>query len=326
MSMHDAITTLIMAALAGTFNLAAATPENLSGDLSVHDPSRIVRCGENYWLFATGNGILSRHSKDLVHWEAGPRIFTNRPAWTIEAVPGFRGHCWAPDVIRLGDRFGVYFSVSTWGSQTSAIGLVTNPTLDPADPAYGWTDHGIVIRSSPEDNFNAIDPAIFRDRDNSLWMAFGSFWSGIKVVQLNPTTGLRIALDSPITALAWKSAIEAPALTRHGDFYYLFVNWDQCCRGTNSTYNIRVGRSITIHGPYLDRDGLELLTGGGSLVLKTEGRYIGPGHVSFVTHEKREFMAHHYYDGERGGAKTLGLRPLYWDEQGWPTIALPQKP
>ena len=123
---------------------------------TVHDPSTIVRSGGEYWLFSTGQGIRSWRSRDLTQWEEGPRVFESPPAWTTNAVPGFRGHIWAPDIIRSGERWLLYYSVSTWGKNTSAIGLATNPTLDPADPRYAWVDEGPVIQSVAGDDFNAI--------------------------------------------------------------------------------------------------------------------------------------------------------------------------
>src|SRR5215472_7874242 len=151
---------LVVCAAAG---LARAGENPLRGELSAHDPSTIVKDKGEYWVYVTGDGIRSRHSKDLVTWEAGPPVFTNAPAWTTKTVPGFRGHFWAPDVIRLRNTFFLYYSVSTWGSQTSAIGLATNSTLDPSDTGYRWTDTGIVIQSSPKDDFNTIDPSVMLD-------------------------------------------------------------------------------------------------------------------------------------------------------------------
>lgn len=286
----------------------------------VHDPSTILKCKDTYWLFATGNGIVSRYSKELVTWTNGPAVFTNLLSWATNAVPGNRGHLWAPDVIFITNRYLLYYSVSTWGKNTSAIGLATNVTLDPGDPNYCWTDCGPVIQSTPADNFNAIDPAVFRDTDGTLWLVFGSFWSGIKLIQLDPATGKRIAPDSPIYSLAWKEQIEAPYICRHGDYYYLFVNWGFCCRGTNSTYNIRVGRSRSITGPYFDKDGVDMLKGGGSLVLDSFGPFIGPGHAAVFTAACSEMFSCHFYNGLRGGAPTLAILALRWDPTGWPVV------
>ncbi len=288
-----------------------------------HDPSTIVKCRDEYWLFSTGVGVLSARSSDLVHWTAGPPIFTRTPDWVGQAVPGNRGHFWAPEVIYHDDRYLVYYSVSTFGKNTSAIALASSPVLDPADARFQWTDHGIVIRSGPSDDYNAIDPCVVHGSDGSLWMAFGSFWSGIKLVQLDPRTGLRLAPHAPLHALAYKEQIEAAAIHRHGDYYYLFVNWGWCCRGVRSTYSIRVGRSREITGPYLDKDAVDLRQGGGSPVLESDGRFIGPGHAGVFEDETRCLLSYHFYDGHRNGRPGLAIRPLTWDEDSWPRVGEP---
>ena len=293
----------------------------LSGELAIHDPSTIVQCDGAYWVFGTGRGVISRHSSDLMTWEAGPPVFTNAPAWTTNAVPNHRGRFWAPDVIQAGGRYLLYNSVSTWGSRVSAIGLVMNRTLNPRSPDFRWEDGGIVVQTSDRDDFNAIDPNVMRDKDGRLWLAFGSFWSGIKLVELNPQTGLRLAADSPVHSLAWKEAIEAACLYRRGDHYFLFVNWGRCCRGVNSTYNIRVGRSASVTGPYLDKDGVDLLRGGGSLVLDTSGHYIGPGHPGILNQGGTNWLSYHFYNGQHQGRAELDLLPLRWSNDGWPEVA-----
>jgi len=298
----------------------AESPEEFQGEPWTHDPSTIIKCKSEYWVFATGRGILSRRSPDLQTWRAGPRIYSNAPAWTTNAVPANRGILWAPDIIEISNRYLLYYAVSSWGSQTSAIGLASNPTLDPGDPNYGWTDKGLVIRSSPRENFNAIDPSVMRDHEGRLWLAFGSYWSGIKLVELDPTTGLRRQTNSTIYALAWKNAIEAASMHEHEGWFYLLVNWDHCCLGTNSTYNIRVGRSRAVTGPYLDKDGVDMLKGGGSLLLGRQGRLFGPGHAGFLTDRGTNWFSFHYYDGERQGAATLAVRRLSWDSGKWPVV------
>jgi arabinan endo-1,5-alpha-L-arabinosidase len=286
----------------------------------VHDPSTIARCGADYWVFSTGAGIASRHSRDLTNWASGPRVFSTTPAWTTNAVPGFRGYFWAPDIIHLGNRYLLYYSVSRWGVNTSAIGLATNPTLDPNDPSFAWTDQGPVCQSRLQDNFNTIDPSVMWAADGSLWLAFGSFWAGIKLLQLDPNTGKRISQDSPIYSLAFHDSIEAPCLVERQGAFYLFVNWGQCCKGTNSTYNIRVGRSAIVTGPYLDKDGKSLAQGGGTSFLESKGRFIGPGHAGIYSEAERSWFSFHYYDAERGGAATLAVQHLNWGADGWPVL------
>jgi arabinan endo-1,5-alpha-L-arabinosidase len=274
----------------------------------VHDPSTIVHYAGTNWLFSTGPGISSLSSTDLVSWVKGPQIFSKPPSWTTNAVAGFKGYFWAPDVTFFGGRFHVYYSVSTWGKQVSAIGLVTNATLDPDRRDYRWRDEGAVITSREGDPFNAIDPAILVDADNKVYLVFGSFWKGVFLVELNAETGKLLEPDKPPTPLAWHSQIEAPFLYRHSEHYYLFVNHGACCRGTNSTYQIRVGKSEAITGPYVDRQGRPLLNGGGTLVLESEGKWIGPGHAGIYRQGLGEWLSFHYYDGTDSGRPTLAVR------------------
>jgi arabinan endo-1,5-alpha-L-arabinosidase len=301
--------------------------ESGSRKIRIHDPSTIVKCKNEYWIFYTGRGIPSYHSKDLVTWESGPRVFTNAPAWTEQAVPAHYGtYYWAPDVIYLGDHYLLYYAISTFGKQVSAIGLATNPTLDPNDSKFQWTDQGMIIQSTTNDNFNAIDPAISQDGDGKVWMAFGSFWSGIKLVELNPKTNKRIAPDSTLYSLAHFDSIEASYICRHENYYYLFVNWGLCCKGINSTYNIRVGRSNKITGPYFDKAGVDLLADGGSLFLDSSGSFIGPGHAGIISEGETNWFSCHFYDGTQAGRSTLAIFSLRWNTNGWPEIVLNSVP
>src|SRR5882724_5933223 len=166
--------------------------QSASRGITTRDPSSIVKCKDEYWVFYTGRGVPSYHSKDLVKWERGPAVFKTAPEWIAKVVPANRNlQYWAPDIIKLGDRYLLYYSASSFGKMTSAIGLATNPTLDPDDPAYHWTDQGFVVRTQDGDGYNAIDPTAFHDSDGSLWMTFGSYWTGIKLIQLDPQTGER---------------------------------------------------------------------------------------------------------------------------------------
>ena len=304
-----------------SFEVSTQMAEYGSRGIRVHDPSPIIKCGDEYWLFYTGRGVPSYHSKDLIKWERGPAVFTEAPAWVAKTVPRNRWmYYWAPDVIHLNDRYLLYYAVSVFGKQTSAIGLATNPTLDPNDPKYHWTDEGFVIQTSETNNYNAIDPAASLDENGNLWLAFGSYWSGIKLIELDSKTGKRTAPDSPMYSLAHNDSIEASYIYHHDGFYYLFVNWGQCCRGTNSTYEIRVGRSRDITGPYLDKDGGDMLYAGGSSFLVSNGPFIGPGQSGIVTAGGTDWFSCHFYDGTRHGMSALAILPLTWESSGWPAI------
>lgn len=294
-----------------------------STGLPAHDPSTIVRCKGTFWVFATGNGLQAARSTDLKTWTRvrGPVIAM--PDWVAREVPGNRnGHFWAPDVIELNGRYLLYYSVSSWGKNQSVIAVAENATLDPDDPNFKWIDRGVVVRSAREDNYNAIDPAITRDADGRLWMSFGSFWGGIQLVELDRKTGGALQ-GAPIRAIAWNKEIEAPAIHRHGGHYYLFVSWGLCCKGANSTYHIRVGRSRSIEGPYVDKEGRDMAKGGGTLLLGSDGPFVGPGHPSFlVAPDGRERIAMHFYDVTHGGRGTLAIRSLTWDADGWPRVSV----
>ncbi len=296
------------------------TPMALEGQTFIHDPSTIVKDDTSYFIFGTGPGIHTKSSPDLIHWENGDSVFRTPPAWTAKLVPEFHGSIWAPDVVRVNGKFYLYYAVSSWGKQTSAIGLATNPTLNPAATNFLWTDDGPVITSTTNSAFNTIDPSVMLDADGRLWLAFGSYWQGIFLTELNPQTGQRVATNSPLFHLAWNHSIEAACLTRHGKFYYLFVNWGQCCQGTNSTYEVRVGRAEKVTGPYLDRDGHDLVDGGGSPFLQSRGRFIGPGHIGILndgTTNGPTRFSYHYYDAETQGRSRLALGTIDWSD-GWP--------
>ena len=293
-------------------------PSGGDSSMTIHDPSTICAEEGRFYIFGTGAGLRARTATNLQDWVVAPKVFAKSWSWTTNAVPGFRGHFWAPDVIRVGDRWLLYYSVSTFGQQTSAIGLATNPTLDAGAANYAWSDAGPVIQSRPGDEFNTIDPSVMLDAEGRLWMAFGSYWRGIYLIELDPKTGRRRDASVPPRQLAWNDSIEAACLTRHGEDYFLFVNWGQCCRGTNSTYEVRVGRSKAVTGPYLDRDGKDLVEGGGTPFLATSGRIIGPGHVGVFSERGTNWFSFHFYDATNRGRPHLGLRELRWTTDGWP--------
>jgi arabinan endo-1,5-alpha-L-arabinosidase len=300
--------------------------QTASRGIVTRDPSSIVKCNNEFWVFYTGRGIPSYRSKDLVTWVPGPPVFKTAPEWAAEAVPANRNMgYWAPDIIHFGDRYLLYYSISSMGKMTSAIGLATTPTLDPNDAAYHWTDQGIVVQSHEGGDYNTIDPSVFADDDGSLWLAFGSYWSGIKLVQLDPKTGKRLHPDAALTALAYNKSIEASFLTKHDGYYYLFVNWGSCCRGVESTYNIRVGRSRNVTGPYLDKDGVDMLKVGGTLVLGNKGPLFGAGHASILRDNGKSWFTSDFEgDTRMGGKATLAIMPLTW-EWGWPVVEVVDK-
>ena len=291
------------------------------GDYWAHDPSTMVKFGSRYYSYRTDQGISIKWSSDLRNWTYGGKVFpSGPPAWTTNAVPKFDGNFWAPDIVLLNGTYYLYYSVSSWGSQVSAIGLVTTTNLDTGP----WTDQGAVIQSTTGNSYNCIDPSILVDTNGTMWMSFGSYWQGIYLVQLDPTTGKRISPSSPTFRLAVHNdgpdSIEASCLFQRGGYYYLFVNWDACCRGINSTYNIRVGRSTSVAGLYRDRNGVSMLSGGGSMFLESTARFVGPGHAGIMNDNDTNWFTYHYYDGNNNGTATLGLARLSWSDDGWPVL------
>ncbi|MBC6607645.1 family 43 glycosylhydrolase [Hymenobacter sp. BT188] len=309
---------LLLLVLSGLFSTNAYALQGLTG---VHDPSTIIKDGNRYWIFATGQGIYSMSSTDLINWTPSPReVFVNNayPSWINTKVPGFQGNFWAPECFFMNGKFYLYYSCSTFGSKVSAIGLVTNVTLDPSSPNYRWVDQGEVISTSSNSSVNAIDPAVFRDANNNVWLSYGSFFGGLRTTQLNPATGK--LLGTPEFSIA-NGDVEAAHIMRHGNFYYLFINRGACCRGANSTYFAQVGRSASPSGPFLDKNGVDLNNNGGTTVLNSSGRYIGPGHIGVLEEGGVSYVSHHYYDRDDNGVPKLGLANLTWDATDWPVIS-----
>jgi arabinan endo-1,5-alpha-L-arabinosidase len=268
--------------------------------------------------------VAVRTSTDLLNWTYRGPVFSAIPAWAAAAIPG-TGGIWAPDISKRNGQYRLYYAVSTFGSNHSAIGLTTNTSLDPASPQSGWTDQGEVIESRGSDDYNAIDPNVFDDDQGREWLVFGSFWSGIKAIALDPATGKQLTGDTTVHALAERpapDAIEGAYVFGHGGYYYLFASFDFCCRGANSTYYTVVGRSTDPLGPYVDRDGREMLQGGGTTVL-TSGqgdgsRYVGRGHVALLHDDDGDYIVYHAYDTQQNGVPTLRIRRVAWSSDGWP--------
>ena len=309
-----------------------ASAEEGPEQLFVHDPV-VGREGDTYYLFSTGPGITFYSSTDLVHWKLEGRVFPGYPSWALDVASTFNGHIWAPDILQHEGLFYLYYSVSAFGKNTSAIGVTVNTTLDPESPEYRWEDQGIVVRSVPNrDLWNAIDPQLFIDDDGTPWMSFGSFWGGLKLVKLDPSL-TAIAEPQEWYSIAKRersvliddrdpgpAAIEAPFIFKKGEYYYLFVSWDMCCRGKNSTYKIMVGRSKRVTGPYLDRDGVDLAEGGATLVLRGDENYSGVGHNSAYTFGGKDYLVFHAYELADNGRQKLKILELHWDDERWPVV------
>ena len=297
----------------------------------VHDPS-VMRQGGTYYVFGTdigapvGGSLPIACSTDRVAWTSCGFVFSEIPAWVSQQVPGLLG-LWAPDISYFNGLYHVYYAGSTFGSNTSVIGLATNTTLDRTDPSYQWVDQGEVLGSVSSDDFNAIDPNILTDTDGSVWMTYGSYWSGIKQQQIDPTTGMLLASNPAVYSLATRPAvqfdpIEASSLVHKGNYYYLFNSFDFCC-DTNpyqDTYHIVVGRGTTPNGPFTDMNGTDMMQGGGTQLLAGDGNtWSGPGgQTAYLDSQNGDLLVFHAIHLP-DGAPYLFVNSLTWVND-WPQI------
>ena len=299
----------------------------------VHDPV-MAKEGDTYYIYATGIGIQQMVSKDRKTWTVLPQpVMTVIPGWTTDSVPGFGSHVWAPDFIQWHGRWWLAYSCSTFGKNGSAIGLLSSRSL----AANLWKDEGCIVTSREKrDNWNAIDPNFVIDETDTPWLVWGSFWDGIQLARLDTTMHLATkpvtiarryspgdenAAENPTSRFAGRNAIEAPFIFRHADYYYLFVSWDYCCRGAKSNYRVAVGRSKQVSGPYLDRNGKDMLEGGGTLFLEGDKKeWEAAGHCATYTFDGEDIFICHGYSVTRGGAAMLIQRPISWTSDGWPEL------
>ena len=314
--------------------------------LAYEEPRAGERRGANsgtFFLFSTGMGLQWATSNDLKSWVVQPTPFIEEiPAWTYDSVPGFRGHVWAPDVVRWHDRWWLAYSCSTFGKNTSAIGLMSASRLNGE-----WKDEGCLVASKDKrDQWNAIDPAFIIDEADRPWLTWGSFWDGIQIAKMNTKDGnmtvvpaslnaraktiaRRVApkdslaaAPNPTSKFAGRNAIEAPFILRHNGWYYLFVSWDYCCRGAMSNYRVAVGRSRRVDGPYLDRSGKDMAMGGGTLILEGDKQeWEAAGHsAAYDLKDGRTIFVCHGYSARHSGTAFLICREVQWTADGWPVL------
>jgi arabinan endo-1,5-alpha-L-arabinosidase len=312
----------------------------------VHDP--VMARGENgrYYIFSTGMGVGCISSADMKTWQPERSVLNPIPQWATDSIRGYRGHTWAPDISHHNGQWLLYYSCSTFGKNGSAIGLATNQTLDPTSPLFKWEDQGCVIVSHQHvDPYNCIDPNLIVDEKGTPWLTFGSFWDGIQIVRLKkdfktldgkPKTisrrmGRKITLaeidnvehytiEGNDTIEAGPNAVEAPFIIQHGKYYYLFVSFDYCCRGQNSTYRTVVGRSKKVTGPYVDRKGQPMERGGGDTIIGPNDEFFGVGHNCAYQFDGQWYFLSHAYEKARNGAAKIFLRRMNFDKDGWPVL------
>lgn len=313
---------------------SAAAAQN-TGPLFIHDPT-MAKEGGTFYVFSTGDpaGLLGngniqiRTSHNLKDWTYTGTVFATKPAWITSAL-GNIPNLWAPDISFFNGLWHLYYAGSSFGSNNSVIGLATTPTLDPRSPQYHWTDDGMVFRTTTADNFNAIDPSLVTDASGGKWLALGSFWSGVKLIGLDPTTGKPATSSPTVDSIASKpfpDPEEGAGIVYHDGYYYLFVSVDFCCRGISSTYHIQVGRSTSVTGPYTDAAGTDMNNGGGAEVQGTDAGMIGAGgEFVYQANDGRDYLVYHYYDAFSNGDAWVQIRPLIW-VNGWPVTGNPMVP
>ena len=319
---------------ANTAGTPALTSLASIGDAQpVHDPS-LIRQGSMYYVFSSdvagqpsASHLPIRCSNDLVSWKSCGHVFDQPPSWVAAKVADVSS-LWAPDISYFHGLYHVYYCGSTTGSQQSVIGLATNTTLDPADPAYEWVDQGEILESKAGDDFNAIDPNILADTDGRVWLNYGSYWTGIKQRQIDPASGHLDASNTQRYDLAARPdtplhPIEGASLIRHNGYYYLFASIDYCCNSdfTTDTYKEAVGRSTSPNGPFLDQQGNRMLSGGSTILLVSAGRWIGPGggtaYVDGGTGQGT--LVFHALDLTNNGTPYLWAMPIAWPND-WPSL------
>ena len=295
---------------------ASRSAWSISGSTFTHDPSIIYADGL-YWMFYTADGIGVKYSSDGKTWNDGVQVFGSKLSWWSTYVPAKTDfNIWAPNISYYNGKYNLYYSVSTFGSRVSCIGLVQCTSILKGD----WVDKGMVIRSTNSNVYNCIDPSFCYG--GAPYLAFGSWSDGLWIVRLSSSTmkpnqsPIQIA-DRDLSS----NAIEGACIWNRGNgYYYLFASYDKCCNGTSSTYNIRYGRSKSITGPYLDKNGVSLLDGGGTILASSSGRTIGPGGQDiFTTASGSTAMCYHYYDAYNNGTATLMIRDIK-TVNGWPTF------
>lgn len=295
----------------------------LSGDLIVHDPV-MIKEDNSYYIFHTGKGVSIKSSEDRYHWDHAGSVFSDDalPEWHREDIPEQDGHLWAPDIHYRNGLYHLYYSVSAWMNFNSSIGYATNTTLDRRSPDYRWIDQGKVISfKNGGEGVNVIDPNVFADADGKVWLFYGSFQAGLRAVELDPETGKLQDEEQPELIIITPALGEGVYIIQDSIHYYIFASRGICCKGIESTYQIVIGRSEQITGPYLNKEGKSWLNNDYSLFLAGDEEEPGRGHNGFFTENDTTFIVYHAYTKSADGAPLLNIRPLFVnDEDGWPTL------
>ncbi|MDP4278756.1 MAG: family 43 glycosylhydrolase, partial [Bacteroidota bacterium] len=289
----------------------------------VHDPV-MMKQKDTYYLFSTGMGVKIQSSKDKINWKKEKSVFqaNQLPGWHRASIPNQDGNLWAPDIHYWDGHYYLYYSVSAWMDFNSSIGLVTNTTLDPNDPDYKWVDQGCVIsyRNGGE-GVNVIDPNVFIDKDGKVWLLYGSYKAGLRLVELDRTTGKLKDETHPQLTVVTTSLGEGSFLVYSKGYYYIFASRGRCCAGLQSTYNVVVGRSASLKGPYLNKEGKSWVENNCTSFMEGDNEQPGKGHNGFITEDGITDIVYHAYTRAADGASLLVIQPVYEGEDGWPTLS-----
>jgi arabinan endo-1,5-alpha-L-arabinosidase len=281
------------------------------------DPT-VIRTDDGwFYLYATEAipHIPIMRSRNLVNWEQRGTVFTNstRPSCAS-------GSLWAPDINYINGQYVLYCCRNVGEGDLewqSSILAATAPT-----PEGPFTDRGCVIVSNdPQINVkHSIDPFYIED-GGKKYMTFGSF-RGIYIVEL-ADDGLSVKPDAKPAQIAG-TAFEASYIYRRGNYYYLFCSWGACCNNANSNYRTVVGRSTSLFGPYVAKNGNSMINNAYTIVIQGNSAFAGPGHnAEIVTDDAdNDWILYHAYDiAVAPNERRLMLDKIIWTSDGWPSIS-----
>lgn len=285
------------------------------------DPSIIKASDGYYYAYGTEDEwddnkgpkyIPIVRSKNMVDWKYIGDSFKSesRPDWKD-------GGLWAPHVTFYKGKYYMYYSLSVWGDFDPGIGVAVSDS-----PKGPFKDYGKLFTSQEIGVENSIDPMFYLDKGKP-YLIWGSF-HGIYGIELSKD-GLTIK-GKPFEIAG--NYFEAPYIYQHNGYYYLFASNGSCCEGAQSTYNVEVGRSKSLQGPYMDKMGNNLLDSRGTIILigKEKSKFAGPGHNAIITDEKgTDWIVYHAYEKNKPWMKSgaprrvLMIDPIIWKDN-WPTI------
>lgn len=298
---------------------AQDTTRTLKGDLKVHDPV-MIKQNNTYYIFSTGKGIPVKISADKITWKNSGRVFANSLPWFKNDIPNQDGALWAPDIHYRNGKFHLYYSVSGWMNFNSSIGYATNVTLDSTDVRYKWVDEGQIISyKNGGEKVNVIDPNVVVEKNGKVWLLYGSYQGGLRLVELDAQTG-KLKSDKPELTTITPSLGEGSYIIKGPKYYYIFASRGICCKGIQSTYQVVMGRSENIKGPYLNKKGESWLNNKYSEFLEGSYEEPGRGHNGFFSEGDTTYIVYHAYTRSANGASMLNIKPVYADADGWPTM------